>query len=117
MIGAEHGRSKFLQRVDLAGAHLRIVKLNTVAQEQLVELFNLCAGAEQTLVTPEVLKIVATDPFASLLMQVSESRLEAVPVRQVALQLLTSNQSVAEELELVFFDLEEVLEDLGPLIR
>ena len=79
-----------------------IVQLNTMAKEKLVELFNFSASSKQTLVAPEMLQIVTADPFTSFLVQISKSRLETVPMRQVAFQLLASNQGVAKKLELVF---------------
>ena len=73
-----------------------------MAKEKLVELFNFSASSKQTLVAPEMLQIVTADPFTSFLVQISKSRLETVPMRQVAFQLLASNQGVSKKLELVF---------------
>jgi len=84
MVTAEHLRRQLIHRVDLARADLCVINFYAMAKEQLVELLNLSACTKQALVAPEVLKIIATDPLASFLVQVSKRGFEAMPVRKVA---------------------------------
>ena len=64
---AEHLMSDLMQRMDFTGADLSIIDINTRPKEESVHLLNLFAGAEDALVTPVVLEIIAADPLRSSL--------------------------------------------------
>ncbi len=81
MVGTEHSFSDLLKRHHSTWANLSIVDLNAVSKEQLVHLFDLCASTKNALIAPVVLKIIATNPLACFLLQVSQGCLETMSVR------------------------------------
>mmetsp|Transcript_31292 Transcript_31292/g.38706 ORF Transcript_31292/g.38706 Transcript_31292/m.38706 type:complete len:220 (-) Transcript_31292:260-919(-) len=74
----EHLLRNVIEWVDLAWADLRVVELDAVAQEQLVQFFNFGAGTEEALVSPEVLEVITAHPLIDFLIQVSQRCLETV---------------------------------------
>ena len=94
MVGTQHSFSDLLKRHHSTWANLGIVDLNAVSKEQLVHLFDLCASTKDALIAPVVLKIVATNPLACFLLQVSQGCLETMSVRQCIFHLISSNKSI-----------------------
>ena len=64
---AKHLMSDLMQRMDFTGADLSIIDINTLPKEESMHLLNFFAGAEDALVTPVVLEIIAADPLRSSL--------------------------------------------------
>ena len=96
VIVSKHAFRDLVHWHDLAWANLGVVHLNAVAQEELVHLFDVCAGAKDAFVAPVVLQVVATNPLTSLLIHVCQSGLEAVGVRQGFFKLSFRYQRIAE---------------------
>ncbi len=78
---AEHSFCNLLQRHHSTWANLSIVDLDTVSKEKLVHLFDFSASAKNALIAPVVFKIIAANPLACFLLQVSQGCLEAMSVR------------------------------------
>ena len=75
-----------------------------------MHLFDLFACTKNTLIPPEILQVIAADPLAGALVLIGHGSHETVLLWQVILELLPSNQCVAEEFELIFLRLKEILE-------
>ena len=78
MVVTEHLRRDLMERKHLTWTDLRVVEFNAAAEEQLMHLFNLLAGAKDTFVAPEMLEIVAADPLGCSLVSIGHCCLETV---------------------------------------
>jgi len=96
VIISKHAFRDLVHGHDLAWANLGVVHLHAVAQEELVHLFDVCAGAKDAFVAPVMFQVVAANPLTRLLIHVGQSGLEAVLVRQCFFKLSFSNESIAE---------------------
>ena len=96
MIVSKHAFRDLVHWHDLAWANLGVVHLNAVAQEELVHLFDVCAGAKDAFVAPVVFQVVAANPLIRLLIHVCQCGLEAVLVRQCFLKLSFRYKRIAE---------------------
>ena len=96
MVVAKHSFSDLLERHHSTWANLSIVDLNTVSKEKLVHLLNFSASTKNALIAPVVLEIIATNPLACFLLQVSQGCLEAMSMRQSIFHLLSSNESISK---------------------
>lgn len=101
------------QRVDvhrLLWADYGIVSCHALPEEEFVKFVDFVADSEDAFVIPEVVQIVAADPFLNVLVVVLQMSLETCTRGESCCQLLSRNQGVPEEFELVLFFLEQVLQ-------
>ena len=117
VVVAKHLRCNLAEFKDLTRANLSLVNVNTATKEEFVHLFDFLAGAEDTLVSPEVFEVVSTDPLTSALVLVGQGRLEAVLFWEMCLKLAPGYQGVSEKLKLVLLNFEEVLKNHSALSR
>ena len=85
----------------LLWAHDAIVDFDALAEEELVKFLDILANTEDALVVPEVLEVVAADPFPQVLVRVLQMSLEACATGQTRSELLPCDESVAKELHLL----------------
>ena len=82
-----------------------------------MHLLDLRTSAKYALIVPKILQIVAANPLIRTLELICHSCHEAVLFGQVLLKLLSCNQCIPKQLELVCLNFEKILEDHGPLGR
>ena len=69
----------------------------------------ITTNSKDAFIGPVGLEIVTADPLTRILQLICQSCLKAVLLWQVLLHLLTGHKCISEQLELVFFNLEQVL--------